>query len=187
MDIMNSFEEIKYNLSNALDLLENSDFMSALALVSDAANRNKTIIAFGNGGSASNSSHFASDLIQFAQRAGKQVNCISPIQSSELISAISNDIDFDLVLKSVVDNYLNKDDLLIVFSVSGTSRNIELGVERAFQKGTRVLGLFGKNRSLTTDMADSAIMVQSQTPRIVETVHCFLGQELAARAFEQMP
>ena len=121
--------------------------------------------------------------MQFAQKVTKQVRCISPMQNSEWISATSNDFDFHLVLKMLVDNYLNEGDLLIVFSVSGTSRNIELGAKRASQIGARVLGLFGNCSSATPDLADSSIIVEANAPRIVETVHCFLGQELAARAF----
>lgn len=186
VDFEADFETTKDDLSELVSNLECEEFHAAMRLLQGAVLDNRTILAFGNGGSASNASHFVSDLIQFGLGKSRPVRCISPGQNIELSTAISNDINFDAVLKKMVENYLCKNDLLVVFSVSGTSRNIELGVRQAISQGAQIIGLFGKTEGSTAELADCAIIVPSLSPRLVETVHCFLGQELAARAYGQI-
>ena len=86
----------------------------------------RKIFVCGNGGSAAISAHFETDLNQNLKRRNKRLKArvISLSNSSSMITAIANDVSFEKVFEHQLDNLYDKNDCLIIFSCSGTSKNI---------------------------------------------------------------
>jgi phosphoheptose isomerase len=102
---------------------------------------NKNIFVCGNGGSASIANHLLCDFnkgIKISSKNKLKPKIISLSNSTEIISAISNDISHDKIFSFQLENYYKKGDCLICFSSSGNSKNIIDVIN------------FSKNKKITT-------------------------------------
>jgi D-sedoheptulose 7-phosphate isomerase len=95
-------------------------------------NRN-TIFVCGNGGSATTAEHFTNDLF------AKGVKAICLNSNTAIMTMIANDFGYEHVFEKQLEVYAEPNDLLVVFSCSGTSLNIE----RAIQVGVETIPFFG--------------------------------------------
>ena len=94
-------------------------------LLTDAHEKNKKTLIFGNGGSAAIASHFSVDL---TKNAG--LRCVN-FNEADLITCFANDYGFEHWVEKAVDFYGDSGDLLIVISSSGSSENMLNGVKAA--------------------------------------------------------
>mgnify|MGYP001086433608 FL=1 len=106
----------------------------------------KKIFVCGNGGSAAIANHFLCDFnkgikISSSKRVIPQI--ISLTNSIELITAIANDINFNEIFASQLENYAKKNDILIVISSSGKSKNIINAVKFAKKNKLKIISLIG--------------------------------------------
>jgi phosphoheptose isomerase len=106
----------------------------------------KKIFVCGNGGSASIANHFLCDFnkgikISSSKRVIPEI--ISLTNSIELITAIANDINFNEIFASQLENYAKKNDILIVISSSGKSKNIINAVKFAKKNKLKIISLIG--------------------------------------------
>tara|TARA_B110000259_G_C14034543_1_gene408661 strand:+ start:23775 stop:24389 length:615 start_codon:yes stop_codon:yes gene_type:complete len=89
--------------------------------------QNKKIFTVGNGGSASVANHFLCDFnkgIKLSSKNKLKPKVISLSNSIELITAIGNDLKYEKIFSSQMENYMDKGDCLLAFSCSGSSKNI---------------------------------------------------------------
>ena len=96
-------------------------------LIEDKILKNKNIFIIGNGGAASIANHFLCDFnkgIKLSSKKKIRPKVISLSNSIEIITAISNDINYDDIFTSQLENYIQKDDCLVALSCSGSSKNI---------------------------------------------------------------
>ena len=106
----------------------------------------KKIFVCGNGGSASIANHFLCDFNKGIKvSSSKRVipKIISLTNSIELITAIANDINFNEIFASQLENYAKKNDILIVISSSGKSKNIINAVKFAKKNKLKIISLIG--------------------------------------------
>ena len=106
---------------NSLDVNEISRLADA---VINTHENNGTVFIAGNGGSASTSSHFATDLGIGSLKVLQQVRVISLTDNAAVMTAISNDIHFESVFEQQLRLLGNPGDLLILISASGNSKNL---------------------------------------------------------------
>jgi D-sedoheptulose 7-phosphate isomerase len=123
----------------------------------------RRIFVIGNGGSASNASHFVTDLGKGASLAvGKSFKCASLCDNISWITALANDESFDEVYVEQLKNFAKKGDLLLSISVSGNSPNIVKAVEWANDNGLLTLTLAGGARGQIVELSDQAIVIDSE-------------------------
>jgi phosphoheptose isomerase len=121
--IKNYFETIK-NVTDNID--ENQLQLIINILIQKIKNRNNIFVA-GNGGSSSVANHLLCDFnkgIKISSKGKLIPKIISLSNSIEIITAISNDINYDKIFSFQLENYYKKGDCLICFSSSGQSNNI---------------------------------------------------------------
>lgn len=82
------------------------------------------VLTAGNGGSATTAEHFATDLALTFKRIGKPLNAQSLNISNSLLTALSNDINFENVFEYQLNNWLSFNPMLVTFSASGNSKNL---------------------------------------------------------------
>lgn len=122
----------------------------------------RRIFVVGNGGSASNASHFVTDLGKGASLAvGKSFKCASLCDNVSWITALANDESFDQVYVEQLKNFAKEGDLLLSISVSGNSPNIVKAVEWANDNGLRTLALAGGTKGRIVELSDKAIVIDS--------------------------
>ncbi len=106
----------------------------------------KNIYTCGNGGSASISNHFLCDFnkgIKISSKKKLLPRVYSLVDNIELITAISNDIDYKNIFEQQLENLAIKNDLLITFSCSGNSENILRAINYAKKRGIYTISLTG--------------------------------------------
>ena len=123
----------------------------------------RQLFAFGNGGSASNVSHFITDLGKSASdRMGKRFRCLSLNENVSWITALGNDYAYDEVYMRQLQNYARPGDLVLTLSVSGNSPNVVKAVEWANANGLTTIALVGGKRGKLADIAHESIVIQDE-------------------------
>src|SRR3954451_3030730 len=120
----------------ALDSIPAEGTAKLIELVRTALHEDRHIYVFGNGGSAMNSSHFATDLGKGASdKVGKRFRVLALNDNVSWITALGNDYAYEDVYVRQLENYARPDDFVLVLSVSGNSPNVVKAVEWARQHG----------------------------------------------------
>ena len=108
-------------------------------MFSDCKKNGNTLFFCGNGGSSSTASHLAQD---FQKMCGIKTYCLS--DSTPLVTAWSNDNCFSCIFEKQLEALLKPNDVLMVFSGSGNSKNIVHAVFYTLQNGAKVIALIGE-------------------------------------------
>lgn len=123
----------------------------------------RQLFAFGNGGSASNVSHFITDLGKSASdRMGKRFRCMSLNESVSWITALGNDYAYEDVYVQQLHNYAQPGDLVLTLSVSGNSPNVVKAVKWANDNGLTSLALVGGKGGQLASLAHEVIVIQDE-------------------------
>jgi len=138
----------------------------------DAVKEDRQIFVFGNGGSASNSSHFVTDLGKgAADKIGRRFRCVSLNDNVSWLTALGNDYAYEDVFVRQLMNYGKRGDVVLVMSVSGNSPNVVKALEWAKQNGLYSIGLVGGKRGRVAQLADQVIAIESTHFGRVEDAH----------------
>lgn len=111
------------------------------------------ILVCGNGGSASDASHFAGELLGRFRREREAFAALALTTDSAVITAIANDYGYDKIFSRQVEAIGRMGDTLIAISTSGTSPNILRAAEKASEIGLNVIA-FTSSSCLSVDWAD---------------------------------
>ena len=144
----------------ALDTIPVDQVADAIETVKEALNNDRQIFVFGNGGSAANCSHFATDLGKGSSDAvGKRFKIVSLNDNVSWMTAIGNDYSYDDIYRRQLENYGEAGDVVLTMSVSGSSPNLIAACELAKEKGLHIIALIGGKRGRLADIADNCIVI----------------------------
>ncbi len=146
--------------------------------MTEALRSGGTVFWFGNGGSASQSQHFATELVgrYLVDRPGLASMALTT--DGALLTAVANDGAFDDVFARQLEALCRPGDVAVGLSTSGTSPNVVRGIEAAHERGAFTVGITGADGGKVALVADVSLVVSStDTPRVQEA-HLFLGHEL---------
>jgi D-sedoheptulose 7-phosphate isomerase len=152
-----------------------------------ANNSGRQIFVCGNGGSAANASHLATDITKGASdKMQTRFKCISLNEHMSLITAISNDYSYKDIFKRQLENFAMEGDILLTLSVSGNSPNLVEAVKWANDNGMHTIALLGGNGGLLAELAREKIVVESLHYGHVEDIHMLICH-IIAYAFMENP
>lgn len=136
------------------------------------------LLLCGNGGSAADSQHIAAEFINRFRMERRPLPAIALTTDTSILTAISNDYNFDHVFSKQIEALATPKDVVIGISTSGNSQNVITALDAARSAGAKAVAFTGKSGGNTTGHADLVLSVNSEdTPRIQE-VHIFLGHLL---------
>lgn len=152
----------------------------AVAVIVDTLRGGGKVLACGNGGSAADAQHFATELVNRFLVDRRPLAAIALTADTTLLTAIGNDFGYDLVFDKQVRALGRRGDVLLAISTSGNSASVIRAVQRATELGLRVVALTGSGGGQLRDVlsdADVHIGVpHTVTPRVQEmhilTLHC---------------
>ena len=171
----------------ALDSIPLEAVAKATETVRAAWQANKHIFVIGNGGSAANASHFATDLGKGASdKLGKRFRVISLADNVSWLTALGNDYHFDDVFLRPLENFAGPGDVLIAMSVSGNSPNVLKAMARAREMGLNTIALVGGQRGKLGPLAEQTIVVKDTHFGRVEDVHMHI-LHMICYAFMELP
>jgi D-sedoheptulose 7-phosphate isomerase len=123
----------------------------------------RQVFVFGNGGSASNSSHFVTDLGKgSSDKIGRRFRVLTLNDNVSWMTAIGNDYAYEDVYLRQLQNYGRKGDVVLTMSVSGSSPNLVKAVQWAKDHGLYTAALVGGKRGKLAQIADEAIVIDSE-------------------------
>jgi D-sedoheptulose 7-phosphate isomerase len=154
--------------------------IKAVDVIINALNQKKKILLCGNGGSAADSQHIATEFVIRMNPKIKRppIPAIALTTDSSLLTAGANDLGYDHVFAREVEAFGNAGDVLIAISTSGKSESVNLAVKTAKSRGLATIGLLGKDGGATKDLVDVAIVVPSDDTQRIQEGHITIGHIL---------
>lgn len=143
----------------------------ALAMVRATVERGGTLLFCGNGGSAADAQHMATEYVVRYMRNRRAYPAIALTTDSSLLTATGNDFGFDHVFERQVEALGKAGDLLIIHSTSGNSPNVLLAADAARAKGIPVLALSAKDGGALKSKADLCIVVPTSRTDRAQEIH----------------
>jgi D-sedoheptulose 7-phosphate isomerase len=166
---LHSFENFP-ELETAFDILKNA-----------LANDHKLLI-FGNGGSATQSAHFAAELVNKFYKNRKALAALSLAVDLACITAISNDSHSRFIFSRQIEALGQPGDVAIGLTTSGTSPNVLEAFQLSCQKGLKTVALCGRNtRELTALNLDAVLSIAADDTPLIQEMHLFIIHILAEK------
>lgn len=177
--------EVVTKLTQSQDIKNNINL--AIDVVYDCFKRDGQLLLCGNGGSAADSQHIATEFVSrfFMERRGLNAEALTVNAST--LTAVSNDYKYERVFARQVEAKGKSGDVLIGISTSGTSKNVIAAMVSARAQGMKTIAFVGEKTDVISEYADIVISVPSNcTPRIQEmhiTIGHIICEEVERRLF----
>ena len=146
----------------------------AADLIEESLRAGNKLLVCGNGGSAADASHFATEfVVRFTKdRPAYPAICLSG--DGGLLTAAGNDYGFDEVFARQVAAFGLQGDVLICLTTSGKSRNVERALEEAKAHKLKTIAFLGRDGGSTIGMADVDLLVRSDSTARIQEAHQLL-------------
>ena len=173
-DQIKCIEKIQKNHSKTIE--------SIFHLLENARDNKNTIFVMGNGGSASTASHFTSDLLKTGILKNKnRIKAISLSDNIPVMLAWSNDSSFDNIFVGQLENFLQKNDIVIGISGSGNSQNVINAIDYARKNYAKTISLTGKDGGRLSKKSEINLTVPSNDMLTIETMHLLITHLLITK------
>jgi D-sedoheptulose 7-phosphate isomerase len=136
------------------------------------------ILFFGNGGSAADAQHLATELVVRYRGDRPAIAAIALTTDGSALTAAGNDMGFEHVFARQIEAVGRPGDLAMGISTSGRSRNVVLGLEHARAIGMTACALTGGDGGQLRDLASPILIVPSTITARIQEMHITLGQML---------
>lgn len=164
--IQNSIE-IRKNILADEEMFEKVKEISN-KIISALKSENK-ILFVGNGGSASDCDHLATEFVSKFYKDRHAFNAISLTSNNALITALLNDFSYDKAFSRQIEAIGKKGDILIALSTSGNSKNVVNAIKVANEMGLTTVGLTGQTPCEMDKICNILVKIpSSETPAIQE-------------------
>jgi len=158
-----------------LKQINHRELANIIKEISNGIKKKQNIFSCGNGGSASTAEHLSCDFFkQSCNGTNLNIQVFSLNSNVSLMTAIANDISYDEIFSFQLNKYGNKKDILLLFSVSGSSKNIVKCAQIAKKKNIKIISFTGFNGGKIKKMSNYNINFASNNFGIVEDCHLSL-------------
>lgn len=150
------------------------DIAAAAGLVQDTLAGGGTLFFCGNGGSAADAQHLATEYVVRYMKNRRALPAIALTTDSSLLTAAANDLGFDQIFSRQVEALVRGGDLLVVHSTSGNSPNVLQAAQAAKAKGAKVLALTARDGGSLKAMADVAVVIPTDRTDRAQELHLMI-------------
>jgi phosphoheptose isomerase len=159
-----------------LQSLLNLDLQVATAadLIEQCLSAGNKLLVCGNGGSAADASHFATEFVVRFMKDRTAYPAICLAGDGGLLTAAGNDYGFDEIFARQVAAFGLPGDLLICLTTSGKSRNVERALQEAKARQLKTIAFLGRDGGSTVGMADIDLLVRSDSTARIQEAHQLL-------------
>ena len=155
-------------------------------LAAKALQAGKRIFFFGNGGSAADAQHIATELSVRFIKDRRALAGLALTTDSSVLTACANDLGFDHIFARQLEAFGQPGDIALAISTSGTSPNIVAGLETARTKGMIPAAFSGKGGGRLNGIADPLIVVPSDETARIQEMHILFGHILCAEIEDRL-
>ena len=165
-----------------------SEIIKAIDMIIEAFNNKKKILLCGNGGSAADAQHLATEFVirlnPKIQRPG--LPAIALTTDTSLLTAGANDIGYDNVFSRSVEALGDNGDILIGLSTSGNSESVNNAFRKAREKGMKTIALLGRDGGKSKELVDLAVIVPSSDTQRIQEGHITIGHIIFQEVEQEM-
>ena len=179
-------EIINKSFSNSIDTMNKSfDDEKLIHSIGSAAtkiietykSKGKVMLA-GNGGSAADCQHVCAELVGRLNFDRSPLSAVALTVDTSNLTCIANDYGYDHVFARQMEAIAQSNDTLMVYTTSGSSKNILLLIEKARKRVKNIISLTGLNTKDLEKYSDVVISVNSSTTTRIQEVHALIGHIL---------
>ena len=180
-----------HNLAEHLELFQSLNSLAdtidqAGQMMADGLQAGGKLLFCGNGGSAADSQHLASELTGRFIKDRRPLAGLALTTDTSALTCIGNDYAFEEVFARQVVALGREGDVLVAISTSGNSRNVVRAVEEARSIGMKSIGLLGRDGGVLKSLCDLAIVVPSPVTARIQEAHILIGHTLCGLIEESM-
>ncbi len=160
-----------------------TEIAQAAAMVRATLERGGTLLFCGNGGSAADAQHMATEYVVRYMQNRRAYAAIALTTDTSLLTAAGNDLGFDHIFSRQVEALGKPGDILIIHSTSGNSPNVLNAARSAREKGLEVLSLTARDGGELVKLSDLALVVPTSRTDRAQEIHLCI-QHLICEAVE---
>jgi len=146
----------------------------AAEMVEQCLRAGNKLLVCGNGGSASDAAHFATELVVRFVKDRPAYPAIALAGDGGLLTAAGNDYGFDEIFARQVAAYGKENDLLICLTTSGESKNVQRALEEAKTRKLKTIALLGRDGGSTIGIANIDLLVRGDSTARIQEAHKLL-------------
>lgn len=176
------FSQYLEYFNNTLSSLDVSKVEEMVDLVVDAYDNDRTVFIIGNGGSASNASHLANDLVKGTLKSmdqTKRLKALALTDNLALMTAYANDEGYQTIFEQQLRTFAKPNDVVIAISGSGNSPNVIKAIEWANANGLHTVGVTGFGGGKLKEIAKTSVHVPLNDMCTSESVHSVIFHYMA--------
>ena len=164
-------------INKQIDYIEKNIFIFADIMIKKINSGGKILI-IGNGGSAADAQHFATELTVKMNNFRKALPVLALTTDTSAITAIGNDYKFEDIFKRQIEALMTKKDILISISTSGNSKNIISALKYSKKKNYNILNILGNKGGEAKKYSKNNFIVDSSNPSRIQEVHIIFYQNV---------
>jgi phosphoheptose isomerase len=162
----------KETLESLLEL--DAQVAKAADLIEQCLRAGNKLLVCGNGGSAADASHFATEFVVRFLKDRPAYPAICLAGDGGLLTAAGNDYGFDEIFARQVAAFGQPGDVLICLTTSGKSKNVIRALEEAKTRHLKTIAFLGRDGGSTIGIADVDLLVQSDSTARIQEAHQLL-------------
>jgi len=162
----------KETLQSLLGL--DSQVGKAADIIEQCLRAGNKLLVCGNGGSAADASHFATEFVVRFMKDRPAYPAICLAGDGGLLTAAGNDYGFDEIFARQVAAFGLPGDLLICLTTSGKSRNVERALQEAKTRKLKTIAFLGRDGGSTIGMAEVDLLVRGDLTARIQEAHQLL-------------
>jgi D-sedoheptulose 7-phosphate isomerase len=181
----------KQNLQQHLDVVNASKDLDAIIyqsifLLTESITKGGKIIFCGNGGSAADSQHLASEFTGRFIKDREPIASLALTTDSSALTCISNDYSYEQVFARQLKAIGKEGDVFVGISTSGNSNNIIEAIKVAKDMGIKTISLLGNDGGAMKDLGDLSIIIPSDVTARIQEMHILVGHTLCGGVEQEL-
>ena len=180
-----ALRELAALASRAADEAE-MDLDRALELVRDTVRAGGTLFFCGNGGSAADAQHLATEYVVRYMRNRRAYPAVALTTDTSLLTAAANDLGFEEIFARQVEALAKPGDLLIIHSTSGNSPNVLRAAEVARGKRVKVLAFTARDGGELKSLSDHILIVPTDRTDRAQEIHLCMEHAICEAIEEEL-
>ena len=183
-DFSSTLEQAIYGSIETLQSLKKiePEIARAAGMIEQCLRAGNKLLVCGNGGSASDAAHFATELVVRFAKDRRAYPAVCLTGDGGLLTAAANDYGFDEIFARQVAAFGLEGDVLIVLTTSGKSKNVQRALEEAKSRKLKTVAFLGRDGGSTIGLADVDLLVGSDSTARIQEAHKLLLHVLCETA-----
>jgi D-sedoheptulose 7-phosphate isomerase len=141
-----------------------------------AIKRGKKIIFFGNGGSAADAQHLATELTSKYKKIRKALPALALTTDTSALTSIGNDFGFKYIFSRQLEAIGNAGDIAIAITTSGNSENLIEAMKVGKKRGIKTFCFSGNKGGKIKKFVQYPIILDSKNTSVLQVIEIALGQ-----------